>query len=981
MATESQPTATTAKNPYAPNPYRSKFKAIIAEMKRKNEDPNFIRYVMDQEGYDVSLVDQELANLQSYDSGQPIQAAKPDPNAIPGNKLDQTQLTEAQSKSLLYGQRMYQSGKILDAQDEIIANKDFLGSVKQRIDESNVGGTITGQFVGEDFKKFDQAKRDFINASLRRESGAVISDQEFENATMQYFPTPGDSKEILAQKKANREVQAKGFLKSAGVTDAEINFNGETNTPTTQSNDQVTQAKAWLEANPTDPRAEKVKAKIAQLEGSTTQMNAGPNVSEQSSGAGTDFTAMGGAVGEKVGSFFGGNKIGEAIGNSIGGAMAKYGDAGKSFQDTLTKFAELKANGTIDDAQYNKLVDNLEETAKGALGYTGPSFKEVAGDVVKSGASVLGGAELKGATFLSTLARTSAVGATYGAGDAMSQDKNLKDAVIQSALSGTIAGAIPVVGKGISKTVSAAIGKNNPAEALGEILQGKTKDLKPGQRALSIVDTGAIKTYEDGVKVMNDSISQLSKHVDDELAKDTTVRKLSDLAVRAKTASGKVVRTNYVERALTHLSEAFKAAGDDVQAANFAELLNKAKTNGLTNLEVNQISRIYGSEFGKKAFGKLGEALTSVSAKLYEGTRSGLKDVARSSVSGDVAKKLDGLISDSINTRSLFEKNMEAVNRLEQRVIKRGWGDKLGRALGIAVDTTTGGVVSSFFQRLAIPSNVGNKSLNAIGIEERLVKNLKLLEKASKVNNIGELEKIIRSFNKGVMDKVKSVRPGMSIQSTETITGLNEAIKQTAKNIESAQIRGASKSVIKKLNDQYNGLVKQRGNLGSPAVGQTADLLSEAKKYSTPEEFVKAKTTVWRGGSNYHPKKVDPSEGVSFSYDRSIGQRFADMARVRGGSGPLQGFHIKPEAKILDMKDIPKKMWNSEYDMVAYAKKNGYDAIKIDKLGSYKEAELRVVNPEVVVDKYQLTDLWKQTHKKTKKNKAQLEALRKLKKK
>jgi hypothetical protein len=62
----------------------------------------------------------------------------------------------------------------------------------------------------------DQAKRNFVNAVLRRESGAVISPSEFENAHVQYFPVPGDSEKVLAQKKANRELVKNQFIRSAG---------------------------------------------------------------------------------------------------------------------------------------------------------------------------------------------------------------------------------------------------------------------------------------------------------------------------------------------------------------------------------------------------------------------------------------------------------------------------------------------------------------------------------------------------------------------------------------------------------------------------------------------------------------------------------------------------------------------------------------------------------------------------------------------
>lgn len=67
-----------------------------------------------------------------------------------------------------------------------------------------------------DFQKYDQARRDFLNAILRRESGAVISDQEFENGNLQYFPQPGDSPEVIQQKRRNRANAIAGVRASSG---------------------------------------------------------------------------------------------------------------------------------------------------------------------------------------------------------------------------------------------------------------------------------------------------------------------------------------------------------------------------------------------------------------------------------------------------------------------------------------------------------------------------------------------------------------------------------------------------------------------------------------------------------------------------------------------------------------------------------------------------------------------------------------------
>lgn len=62
-------------------------------------------------------------------------------------------------------------------------------------------------FKSDKYKQILQAQRDFINAALRRESGAAIAESEFENARLQYFPQPGDTEAVVKQKQKNREMQ------------------------------------------------------------------------------------------------------------------------------------------------------------------------------------------------------------------------------------------------------------------------------------------------------------------------------------------------------------------------------------------------------------------------------------------------------------------------------------------------------------------------------------------------------------------------------------------------------------------------------------------------------------------------------------------------------------------------------------------------------------------------------------------------------
>lgn len=84
---------------------------------------------------------------------------------------------------------------------------------------NNTAGQIplVGNYLrGDNAQKFDQAKRDFINAQLRQESGAVISPEEFKNAEVQYFPQPGDSDAVIEQKRQNRENAISGFRIRSG---------------------------------------------------------------------------------------------------------------------------------------------------------------------------------------------------------------------------------------------------------------------------------------------------------------------------------------------------------------------------------------------------------------------------------------------------------------------------------------------------------------------------------------------------------------------------------------------------------------------------------------------------------------------------------------------------------------------------------------------------------------------------------------------
>lgn len=143
-------------------------------------------------------------------------------------------LNDAQSKALLFGSRARDAAAIMA---ELEAAGTFTPSiVKQAVAKTPVVGGLLEMGANKvtasaPEQKLEQAQRDFVNAVLRRESGAVISESEFENARRQYFPAIGDTPDVIQQKAQARQIAIQGLL--AEVPEAARNSIGNPtgNTP------------------------------------------------------------------------------------------------------------------------------------------------------------------------------------------------------------------------------------------------------------------------------------------------------------------------------------------------------------------------------------------------------------------------------------------------------------------------------------------------------------------------------------------------------------------------------------------------------------------------------------------------------------------------------------------------------------------------------------------------------------------------------
>jgi hypothetical protein len=107
-------------------------------------------------------------------------------------------LTEGQSKDTVYATRAAGSLPILD---------EFGGaltSAGQRAMDMDPTGLVRGQQSPE-FQKARQAGDEFLQAILRKDTGAAITTDEMQSYGRTYLPAPGDGPEVLEQKKTARK--------------------------------------------------------------------------------------------------------------------------------------------------------------------------------------------------------------------------------------------------------------------------------------------------------------------------------------------------------------------------------------------------------------------------------------------------------------------------------------------------------------------------------------------------------------------------------------------------------------------------------------------------------------------------------------------------------------------------------------------------------------------------------------------------------
>jgi hypothetical protein len=118
-------------------------------------------------------------------------------------------LTEVQGNATAFGMRMQSANDIINGLEDSGADLSHPINLLAANRLTNYAASPTAQ-------KAYAAKLNFMTASLRKESGAAISKSEFESEDKKYFPQPGDSQQVINQKRQARALAIQAMEVQAG---------------------------------------------------------------------------------------------------------------------------------------------------------------------------------------------------------------------------------------------------------------------------------------------------------------------------------------------------------------------------------------------------------------------------------------------------------------------------------------------------------------------------------------------------------------------------------------------------------------------------------------------------------------------------------------------------------------------------------------------------------------------------------------------
>jgi len=134
-----------------------------------------------------------------------------------------TKFNDAENKASGFYSRMLSANKAMGG---VLAGEDKMQGTPDDVkydDVNSLGQSFKGafpffgnQWISNERQQLQQAQENWVSAVLRRESGAVLGDDEIVRENKKYFPQYGDSEETIAQKVLARKEAEAGMLQSSG---------------------------------------------------------------------------------------------------------------------------------------------------------------------------------------------------------------------------------------------------------------------------------------------------------------------------------------------------------------------------------------------------------------------------------------------------------------------------------------------------------------------------------------------------------------------------------------------------------------------------------------------------------------------------------------------------------------------------------------------------------------------------------------------
>ena len=119
--------------------------------------------------------------------------------------------TEGERNAAGYFSRMDAAGRELDA---LTRSGYDPGNMRDHYTAGQ--GPLLNWVASEEGQRYRQQQEDWVRAKLRKESGAVIGDDEMEREIRTYFPQPGDKPEVLKAKAGSRSIAEAAMRKAGG---------------------------------------------------------------------------------------------------------------------------------------------------------------------------------------------------------------------------------------------------------------------------------------------------------------------------------------------------------------------------------------------------------------------------------------------------------------------------------------------------------------------------------------------------------------------------------------------------------------------------------------------------------------------------------------------------------------------------------------------------------------------------------------------